>query len=166
MLIKYTYIFFWNAERCSQSKHSCLNVDSNQDWITSVEYCIFDYLKSTWENSLLSATVFTLILASLDIFSKLIKQVIDNICSKDFNSFLFCKLCGLRSYSDIESQNCGEFFSLLFLVICQYFHSFHDIFLVNWSDRNAYNGDFGCFQEFKKSFQRTQSGGLNTDSLL
>lgn len=95
--------------------------------------------------------------------------MINNLCSEDFNSFCLCKLHSFRGNSHIKCKNCGKFFlDDVVLVIrgVQNLHCFHNILLMDGSNRDRTHWNLRLKQEFEECFKRTKGRCLDTDTFF
>ena len=149
LVLKITYIFLWYTKWSTDLKHSSCYIHSDNNWISSVKYGILNDFESTWENGVTTSSFFSIILALLNVSSKVIKQMIYNFGGENFNSFLFSKCSCVWSNTHIKCKNgCIFFFNFCFILLSQHFHCFQNILFMDWSDRNTANWNLGCQQEF------------------
>jgi len=79
-------------------------------------------------------------------------QVIDNVCSKNFDLVLIGKGLGFLGDSDIECEDRGKLLLLTLLIHIKSFHSLQNVILVDWSDSDIAHWDFLVEQELKQGF--------------
>ena len=110
-------LFFGNTKRCTDLKLPGTYVDTNNYWIWSIKYSILDTFKYTREYRSTSAARFSLIFTSFDISCKFIEKMINNIGSKNFDTFFLCNFSCFRSNTDIKCKNSCILFLLLGLIL-------------------------------------------------
>ena len=148
--MNHSYPLLWNAKWSSYLKYTCLNCNSDNNRVLTVEYGSFHYLKKAWENSFRPFIRLSFFSALLNVNLEFIKQVVDDVSGEDLNSILISKLLGFRSDSHIKSQDSCV---LLLSVISSYrFHCFKSVFLVDRSDVNRGYRDLHSLQELKQGF--------------
>jgi len=94
--------FVWNAERSSNSELASLDIDSHNYGVLYMEYIALYDFKDAGEHSLGTIFSLTLISTLLEVSLKLIKQMIDDICSKDGDAVLISKSLSIRHNFHIE----------------------------------------------------------------
>ena len=139
-----TYLFFWKTEWGSNSQLSSSHVNTQDNWILSIDNEVLQDLQSHGEDRSVTSRVLSRILTMLDVFGKLVEQVIDDVSCENLNSFLVSELLGIVCHLYIECKNTRKLFFYLVFFLGQHFGCLHDIILVNGSYSNIAHWDLGC----------------------
>lgn len=95
-------IFFRDSQRSSYLEHTSCHGDTDNNRVSTIEYSIFNNFKRAWEDGIATTAFLSFILALFDVSSEVIKQVIDNLGSKDLDTLVLSELLGVRCDTHVE----------------------------------------------------------------
>lgn len=146
-------IFVWYAQRSSHFQNTSFDIDTDNNWIRSIENSFWNNLKSAWEYCIFATGVNSLFLTNFDVFRKAVEQMINNLGLKNFNTFFLGICLSLRSYPNIECKNTTElFFDFACILVNECLLCFENIVFMNWTNCDWYDWNLTCPEEFKEGF--------------
>ena len=110
--------------------------------------------------------VFAFILALFDVLGEAVEEVVDDLGGEHLDVVLLGEGHRVGHHLHIEGEHARELFVHARAGRHQVFHGLQDVLFVHGADVNRTHWDFALEQELKQRLQRTNRGGLHTDSIL